>query len=172
MLTLYPPHCIGFSLDIVFSCECGQTRCTDCVPYVFCDYRGCLNHNCAECEDEDPLCAKFCRICDTIYCGDHVMMNHINYGAERYCLSCNEIAATQLSSRNKCFEEWVVELEKKYGGTSSQWPLAEGSFASAMQRRESLRQRCDAVGIKLSFKQKMFEKFDQKLQRYESDLVL
>jgi len=168
MLPLYPAHGI---LWIVFSCECGQTRCTDCVPYNFCDYRGCLNHNCAECADEDPLCAKYCGICETMCCDGHVMINHINYGAKRYCSSCNEIAATQLSSRNKCFEEWVVELEEKYGREFFQQPSAEENFAAAMQRRESLRQRCHAVGRKLSFKQKMFEKFEQKLQRYESDLM-
>lgn len=100
------------------------------------------------------------------------MMNHINHGAQRYCSSCNEIAATQLSSRNKCFEEWVNELEEKYGGDSAQRPSAEETFAEVMQKRVSLRQRCHAVGSKLSFKQKMFERFDQKLQRYESDLVL
>jgi len=97
------------------------------------------------------------------------MMNHISYGAERYCSSCNEIAATRLSSRNKYFELWVNELEEKYGRESIQQPLADESFAAVMQKRESLRQRCLAVGRKLSFKQKMFERFDKRLYSFEAE---
>ena len=90
---------------------------------------------------------------------------------DEYCSSCTGRAALQLSDYNNSFEEWVVELEEKYGRESAHRPLAEETLAEAMQRRESLRQRCHAVGSKLLFKQKMFEKFEQKLQRFESDLM-
>jgi len=99
------------------------------------------------------------------------MMKVVKYGEDEYCSDCSGRAVSQLSDYNDSFEKWVNELEKKYGRESARRPLSEETFAEAMQRRESLRQRCHAVGAKLSFKQKMFEKFEQKLQGYESDLV-
>ena len=95
----------------------------------------------------------------------------VKHGEDVYCSECCNRATSQLSDCNDSFEEWVNDLEEKYGRESVQQPSAEETFAAAMQRRESLRQRCHAVGRKLSFKQKMFEKYDWHLNTYESDLV-
>ena len=153
----------------MFYCECGQSRCVDCVPFNHCDYPGCYASNCADCEDEDPGCVKYC--CGNRLCGDHLMHKYIKYGAHSSCSECNERAASQLSYWNDSFERWIHSLEEKYGKEPAQQPSAEERFAAAMQKRESLRQRCNAVGRKLSFKQKMFEKYEQKLNSYESVLV-
>ena len=143
----------------------------DCVSYNFCQYRGCHADNCEDCA-EHHFSVKCCFECDAIYCGEHMLKMVVKHGEDEYCSECSDRAASQLSDCNDGFENWVNELEGKYGGDLTHHPLAiENTFAAAMQKRESLRQRCHAVGIKLSFKQKMFEKFEQKLQGYECDLV-
>ena len=95
----------------------------------------------------------------------------VKRGTDYCCIDCIEIAASQLSQCNDNFERWVHSLEEKYGKEAVQQPSAEEWFAAAMQKRESLRQRCHAVGSKISFKQKQFEKYNKKLNSFESALV-
>ena len=144
----------------------------DCKKFNFCDHPTCRKDNCVDCENEGPDCVKRCLDCEETYCAEHRMKDHIKYGEdESYCSDCNERATSQLESCNESFEHWVKELEERYGIKNvSQSPVVE-DFSDALQARELLRQRCNAVGNKLSFKQKQWERFDSKYKHYESDLT-
>ena len=145
----------------------------DCTPFNFCDNDGCGLNNCDDCVDADlGYSVKYCGECGESYCGDCLMKNHIEYGEDDYCSGCNERATLQLESCNERFEYWVKELEERYGSKYVPPLSTDREFSDALQARELLRQRCNEVGNKLSFKQKQFERFDSKCKRYESDLTL
>ena len=84
----------------------------------------------------------------------------VKRGTDYCCIDCIEIAASQLSQCNDNFERWVHSLEEKYGKEAVQQPSAEERFAAV-----------NAVGSKISFKQKQFEKYNKKLNSFESALV-
>jgi hypothetical protein len=64
----------------------------------------------------------------------------------------------------------VQELEDKYSVKGRDcWTLAD-SLSHAIDAREELRKRCHAVGKLLLPKQKKFERYESKLDSYESHL--
>lgn len=128
-------------------------------------------HNCDECGTEYPDCAKYCFVCEEIYCSGHLVKMHVKSGGscnDSYCSDCNKRAAAKLSELNKQFEEWVTRMEGKYGGVNVSPIFSTDDIFVAMKEREMLRERCSAVGAKLSFKQKQFERYDSTRDRYES----
>lgn len=74
----------------------------------------------------------------------------------------------KLSGYNKEFEAWVVKMEEKYSGNNISSLSSTDDISVALKDREQLRERCNAVGNKLSFKQKQFEHFDGLLKEFES----
>ncbi len=92
------------------------------------------------------------------------MLEHLERGADCFCPSCNERAKLHLSEINTRFEEWVTKMEGKYGISHPKQRSSNEDFSDALKEREKLKQRIQAVGDKLSFKQKQFENFDTELQ--------
>ena len=145
----------------------------DCTPFNFCDNDGCGLNNCDDCVDADSgYSVKYCGDCMESFCAICLLKSHIKYGEDDYCSDCNERATSQLESCNESFQHWVKELEERYGTNHVSRSHVVEDFSDALQARELLRQRCNAVRNKLSFRQKQFERFDCKYKRYESDLTL
>lgn len=138
-----------------------------CVDFHWCDVSNCYNSNCAECSDEHHGCVKPCQNCETKYCGEDLLKRFIN-DSEEFCSDCESRAALNLSGFNAHFRFWVEELEEKYSVKGRDyWSQTGDNFSQAMEAREELHQRCNAVGMMLLPKQKQFERFDSRLASYE-----
>ena len=87
------------------------------------------------------------------------------------CSDCNKRATSKLVEYNTSFEGWVKEMENKYGVEhANSRPTVGDDFSAALEERKQLRQRCHAVGSKLSMKQKQFERYHYHCNRFESEL--
>ena len=155
--------------EVTACSSCIEKHCIDCMPHYDCQYPNCYTSTCEDCAREDGMCAaEDCSNNGERYCGEHLMVKHIRLGADAFCLNCNARAASALKWRNRSFEEWVVELESRYGVEDKCLRCESESFSDLLEQRQRLRQRCAALGDKLPFKQKQFEEFDERVREYES----
>jgi len=87
------------------------------------------------------------------------------------CSLCDERSCKALLEYNNKFNVWLNDMENKYSGGSQNTRRgysAPVTFSEHMRERSSLLQRCAAIGDKLPFKQKQFERFDDHAKRHES----
>ena len=90
-------------------------------------------------------------------------------GEDEFCSNCNERAASELLECNLAFEKWIQKMENKYCGGKHALALVatRGTFSVQMEKREQLRERCNAIGDRLPMKQKEFEQFDNRVKEYD-----
>jgi len=113
-----------------------------------------------------------CEILLRLQNGILLLKEYTKLGETSFCLDCTEWVTSQLSDHNEAFKGWVSELEGRYGIVcNGNLSSVSGDFSEAMRERDQLRQRCVAVGHKLSSKQKMSESYDAKFNSYESKVV-
>lgn len=144
-----------------------MSRCVQCVDFDWCDDPKCYNANCAECSEEHHSSVKPCHDCETTYCGKDLLRRVIN-DTEEFCSDCESRASLNLNDYNKRFGLWVQELEDKYSVKGRDcWSQAGNDFSQAIEAKEELRDRFNAVEMMLLPKQKQFERFDSRLASYE-----
>jgi len=92
-------------------------------------------------------------------------------GEDEFCSNCNERAVSELLECNLAFEKWIQKMENKYSGGKHALALVatRGTFSEQMEKRQKLRERCNAIGDRLPMKQKEFEHFDYMVEYYDSE---
>lgn len=162
-------------IEVVLCEHCGETACEDCVKHISCEHRGCSCITCAECADHESGADGHihlvinCNVCAKKACLRHLLDDFVEHGEDEYCSDCNERAAWMLSCYNQRFEEWLNIMENKYNGETYKGVMmgATLTFSERMREREKLRQRCNAIGDKLPFKQKEIERYDYWVANFE-----